>query len=269
QLWHHKREVELAAEREAKVSREKELELQLGNLPAHHQQLMQAEVDRVGRWEDRLVADAVALQRREEAQRVELERGRELVRKEAADAQQVARDGLARERGALAEARDVLARERGQLMQRVAEAEGRAQAKEAELCSLRSTVEEGEQRLLAEGALLAVRAASLEPRHRALEEGHRALEAARGRVEEEARAAAEELRIAREKELELKERENLVEVKWQEARHAQRAAEQAEGRLRREGESLAEQRHALSLARVRVHEKEMQVALQVGDDGGD
>ncbi|CAM9747583.1 unnamed protein product, partial [Laminaria digitata] len=82
---------------------------------------------------------------------------------------------------------------------------------------------------------------------------------------EEGRRARDEACQAREMEAGVVEREAKVEVKWEETAGARRAAKQMERRATEEAEALAEQRKAVALARVRLHEQQMEMTLQMSE----
>ncbi|CBN80205.1 hypothetical protein Esi_0131_0010 [Ectocarpus siliculosus] len=133
ELCERKRELEVDAATRAAEARERAAEEQLKRLPEHQQQLLQAEKDRVVRWEERLAAEAASLQRREEAHKIDMEACRAQVRRMEAETRARVEEDASRERSTLTNARSAFERERGELLRRVAAAESAGQAAIAEM----------------------------------------------------------------------------------------------------------------------------------------
>ncbi|CAM9279798.1 unnamed protein product [Ectocarpus sp. 6 AP-2014] len=265
ELCERKRELEVDAATRAAEARERAAEEQLKRLPEHQQQLLQAEKDRVVRWEERLAAEAASLQRREEAHKIDMEACRAQVRRMEAETRARVEEDASRERSTLTNARSAFERERGELLRRVAAAESAGQAAIAEAASQTAEANEERRRVEAERNALALRASMLAPQLAALEEGRAALEGFQREGVEESRRAKEKVCRALEMEAEVVGREAAVEVKWKEITTARRAFKQMEEGVVDEAEGLAEQRKALALARVRLHEHQMEMVLQMSE----
>ncbi|CAN0453598.1 unnamed protein product, partial [Ectocarpus sp. 12 AP-2014] len=263
ELCERKRELEVDAATRAAEARERAAEEQLKRLPEHQQQLLQAEKDRVMRWEERLAAEAASLQRREEAHKIDMEACRGQVRRMEAETRARVEEDASRERSTLTNARSAFERERGELLRRVAAAESAGQAAIAEAASRTAEANQERRRVEAEKNALALRASMLAPQLAALEEGRSTLEGFQREGVEESHRAEEKVCRALEMEAEVVGREAAVEVKWKEITTARRAFKQMEEGVVDEAEGLAEQRKALALARVRLHEHQMEMVLQV------
>eukprot|EP00752_Nemacystus_decipiens_P007499 g6700.t1 len=264
-LCERQREVEVNAATRGAEARERAAEEQLNRLPEHQRQLLQAELDRVARWEERLAAEAASLQRREEAHKVDMEAWRADAARIEAESRTRAEEDVSRQRASLKETRSALDVERGGLLRRVARAEAAGQAAAVEATAARAEADEVRRRAEAERAAVEIRAATLAPELRALEEGRAALEGLQREAREEARRAKEKACHALEREAEVVEREAAVEVKWKEITASRRALKQMEKSVADEAEGLFEQRKAVALARVRLHEQQMEMALQMSE----
>ncbi|CAB1101909.1 unnamed protein product [Ectocarpus sp. CCAP 1310/34] len=270
-LCERKRELEVDAATRVAEARERAAEEQMKRLPEHQQQLLQAERDRVVRWEERLAAEAASLQRREEAHKIDMEACRAQIRRMEAETRARVEEDASRERSTLTNAKSAFERERGELLRRVAAAESAGQAAIAEGFEFRRGVADGrgergasesrgrEGRSSVEG--LDARAAACCPRRRASD----ARRVSTRRPREESRRAKEKVCRALEMEAEVVGREAAVEVKWKEITTARRAIKQMERGVVNEAEGLAEQRKALALARVRLHEHQMEMVLQMSE----
>ncbi|CAN0105816.1 unnamed protein product [Ectocarpus fasciculatus] len=265
ELCERKRELEVEAANRAAEARERAAEEQLKRLPEHQQQLLQAEKDRVVRWEERLTAEAASLQRREEAHKIDMEACRAQARRMEAETRARVEEDASRGRSSLTSARSAFERERGELLQRVAAAESAGQAAIAEAASRTAEANEERRRVEAEKNALELRASMLAPQLAALEEKRATLEGFQREGVEESRRAKEKVCRALEMEAEVVEREAAVEVKWKEITTARRAFKQMEKGVVDEAEGLAEQRKALALARVRLHEHQMEMVLQMSE----
>eukprot|EP00903_Cladosiphon_okamuranus_P006170 g6067.t1 len=265
ELCERKRELEVSAAIREAEAREKAAEEQLKRLPEHQQQLVQAELDRVTRWEERLVAEAASLRHKEEAHKIDMEAWRAQAARAEAESRTRAKEEVSREQASLKEARSALDAVRGELLRRMARSEAAAQAATAEATAARAEADEARRRLEAEQGAMEIRAAMLAPELRAVENGRAALEESQREAREEARRAKEKACRALEMEEQVVQREYAVEVKWKELISSRRALKQIEKSMADEADALSEQRKAVALVRVRLHEQQMEMALQMSE----